>query len=276
MTMTTATTDTYALGSTERELDRLISQASYYGDLTEHVFGLAGIEPGMRVLDIGCGAGDVSFLAARLVGPDGSVTGVDASADAIDLARKRAREAGLANVRFLVDDITSVSLDVPVDALVGRLILMYLADPAAALRKLRPLLAPGGLMVFHEMDIYGAVSQPPCPLLEATAERIRETLRRVGADARVGLRLRQIFQDAGLPEPHMILGARVEGGPDAGAYRQITEITRTLLAPMVQTGVASAAEVDIDTLERRLRAEVLATNATIVLPHFVGAWAVAS
>lgn len=274
--MTTTVPDTYALGDAERELDRLISQASYFGDLTEQVFGRAGIEPGMSVLDLGCGAGDVSFLAARLVGPDGSVTGVDSSAGAVELARRRAREAGLTNVRFVVDDITSVRLDLPVDALVGRLILMYLADPAAALRRwLRHLLAPGGLVVFHEMDLSGATSQPACPLLEATVERVRETLRRVGADVRAGLRLRQIFRDAGLPEPRMILGARVEGGPDCGAYRQITEITRTLLAPMAQTGVASAAEVDVDTLADRLRAEVVAADATIVSPPFVGAWAAA-
>jgi cyclopropane fatty-acyl-phospholipid synthase-like methyltransferase len=68
--------------------------------LTEHVLRLAGVRPGMRVLDVGCGTGDVSFLAASLVGPEGEVIGVDKSPEAVALASQRAAEAGLHNVHF--------------------------------------------------------------------------------------------------------------------------------------------------------------------------------
>ena len=74
-------TTAYILGHDPGELDRLIAQARFFGDLTEEVLRRAGVGPGMRVLDVGCGTGDVSFLAARLVGPTGSVLGVDRSAD---------------------------------------------------------------------------------------------------------------------------------------------------------------------------------------------------
>lgn len=262
----------YGLGHTGQELDRLIDQASFYGDLTEHVLDLAGLEAGMRVLDVGCGPGDVSFLAARMVGPAGAVIAVDHAEPAIATARARAAAAGLDNLHFLVTDLTQLRLELPVDAVVGRLILMHLPDPVAALAHLRTLLAPGGLVVFQEMDLTGSISHPTCPLYETTLERIRETLRRIGADVRVGLRLPQIFAAAGLPTPRMILGARVETGPQTPAYQQIAAITRTLLAPMQQTGVATAAEVDVDTLADRLRAEVTAAGATIVSPHFIGAW----
>ena len=63
-------------------------------DLTEDVLRRAGIGPGVRVLDIGCGVGDVSLLAGKLVGPTGLVLGVDRSADSIDIAQRRATEAG--------------------------------------------------------------------------------------------------------------------------------------------------------------------------------------
>ena len=66
----------YILGHAEDELDRLVDQARFYGNLTEHLFHLAGIQRGMRVLDVGCGVGDMTFLAARLVGPDGYVIGM--------------------------------------------------------------------------------------------------------------------------------------------------------------------------------------------------------
>src|SRR5690606_21893055 len=147
------TATAYTLGHTEQELDRLISQASFFGELTEHVLGLAGLEPGMRVLDVGCGPGDVSFLAARLVGPAGVVIGVDRAEPAIAAARAGADAAGLNNVHFLVADAAEVSLDAPVDAVIGRLILMHLPDPAAVLAHLRTLLVPGGLLVFQEMDL---------------------------------------------------------------------------------------------------------------------------
>jgi ubiquinone/menaquinone biosynthesis C-methylase UbiE len=263
----------YLLGHSNDELDRLIGQARFFGDLTEHLFHLAGLEPGMRVLDVGCGAGDVSLLAARMVGPQGAVVGVDMSPDAIRMARERADAAGLANVAFLTQDVADLDLDAPVDALVGRLVLMYFPDPAAVLRGLLRYLRPGGLVVFQEMDMGAVVSEPHCALLEETAERIRQTFARAGADPRAGLKLWRIFRSAGLPAPQMIQEARVEAGPDSEVYTQVARIARTLLPLMERTGVATAAEVEIETLEARLRDEVVANRAVVVAPPFVGAWA---
>lgn len=266
-------TTTYAIDNTTRELDRLISQASYFGELTDHVLRQAGLAPGMRVLDVGCGPGDVTFLAARLVGPGGAVIGVDRDPRAIAAARARAETAGLANVSFIEANLTEVRVARPVDAVIGRLILMHVPDPPGALRHLREVLVPDGLMVFHEFDLAGSATEPPCPLFDSTLGWVRETLRRVGADPRAGLRLRRWYLEAGLPEPQMILGARIEGGPDAAAYGQVTEIVRTLLVPMERTGVASAADVGIDSLQQRLRDELVGAGAIGIAPPFIGAWA---
>jgi ubiquinone/menaquinone biosynthesis C-methylase UbiE len=267
-----STTTAYSLGHTEQELGRLISQAAFYGDLTEHVLGLAGLQPGMRVLDVGCGPGDVSFLAARFVGESGTVIGVDAAEPAIAVARARAEAARLTNVHFVTADLAGLTLDLPIDAVIGRMILMHLPDPVAVLAHLRTLLAPDGLIAFQEMVLPGGGSDPTCPLFDRSVDRITQTLRRLGADVRVGLRLPRIFRAAGLPDPTMILAAKVESGPHSAAYTYIMETTRTLLPAMQHTGVATAAEVDIDTLPDRLRAEVTAAGATMVSPHLVGAW----
>lgn len=88
----------YILGDSEGELRRLVDQSRFIGELTEQVLRRAGIEQGMSVLDCGCGAGDVSFLVARLVGPSGRIVGIDRSMAGIELARSRAAEAGLVNV----------------------------------------------------------------------------------------------------------------------------------------------------------------------------------
>ncbi|MGW5425482.1 methyltransferase domain-containing protein, partial [Streptomyces sp. NPDC003943] len=76
----------YLLGHSPTETDRLVLQARLYDPITEQALRTAGLRPGMRVLDVGCGAGDVTFLAARIVGPTGSVTGVDAAPRALDVA----------------------------------------------------------------------------------------------------------------------------------------------------------------------------------------------
>jgi 2-polyprenyl-3-methyl-5-hydroxy-6-metoxy-1,4-benzoquinol methylase len=67
----------YVLGHSEREIDRLIAQAGFIEPITRRFFVEAGIAPGMTILDVGCGVGDVAFLAAELVGPSGEVVGID-------------------------------------------------------------------------------------------------------------------------------------------------------------------------------------------------------
>jgi ubiquinone/menaquinone biosynthesis C-methylase UbiE len=263
----------YALGHATGEMERLIEQGRFFGDLTERLFRDAGLRPAMRVLDIGCGVGDVSFLAASLVGPDGAVTGVDRSPEAVAVAASRAAEAGFGNVQFIVGDIASLTLPQPVDVVVGRLVLMYLPNPTAMLRHLRTLVTGGGVLAFQEFDVHGATSEPRCPLFEATVDRVRQTFTKGGIGVRTGLHLGRIFEGAGLRPPTMLLGARVERGPDSRIYRQVAEVTRAVLPLMIRTGVASAETVDIDTLETRLRDEATALDATLVAPPLIGAWA---
>src|SRR6516225_7371369 len=97
----------YVLGHSEQELERLHRQALLVNPITRQYLVEAGVAPGMRVLDIGCGAGDVAFLAAELVGPSGQVVGIDRSADALALARSRADERSLANVTFRESELSA-------------------------------------------------------------------------------------------------------------------------------------------------------------------------
>ena len=84
----------YILGHLQQEIGRLILQATILRPFTERLMRNAEIGPGMRVLDVGCGAGDVSMLAAELVGPSGSVVGIDGNPQVVDLASRRVRTAG--------------------------------------------------------------------------------------------------------------------------------------------------------------------------------------
>ena len=122
------------LGRSEAEHRRLVQQAAFLRPSTERFLRAAGVGSGMRVLDVGCGMGDVSFLVAELVGPSGSVVGIDLDADALAVAEQRRVTMKVANVSFARGDFRSAALGGEFDAALGRLVLMYQADPTDALR----------------------------------------------------------------------------------------------------------------------------------------------
>ena len=135
----------YVLGHGSDEHRRLMLQSRFVGDLTETVFMRAGLAPGMSVLDIGCGAGDVSFLAAAFVGPTGKVLGIDQSPDSVALASERAKSAGLTNVRFEVGVLENLQQAGPFDVLVdyGTLDDLSASDRDRYVRNVVPLARPG-------------------------------------------------------------------------------------------------------------------------------------
>src|SRR5882724_5231354 len=113
-------TPSYVLGHSDGELDRLATQARLIDPITRQFFAEAGIAPGMRVLDIGSGVGDVAFLAAGLVGRSGEVVGVDRSSAALERAEIRRRDLSFDNVSFRIGDPTSMAFDRPFEAVFGR------------------------------------------------------------------------------------------------------------------------------------------------------------
>ena len=124
------------------ELARLRRQAELVDPITRQFLIEAGVTFGMRVLDVGCGAGDVSFIAESLVGPSGEVVGVDRSPDAIAVARERAVGLALGNVTFAQSELSSISFDQPFDAVVGRYVLCFQSHPVSILQTLVTQLKP--------------------------------------------------------------------------------------------------------------------------------------
>ena len=125
---------TYVMGRSEDEARRLEERAEFFARPTRLLFADAGITTGMKVLDIGSGPGDVALLAGELVGATGRVVGVDMNPAVAAAARTRAEAAGMKHVSFIAGDIREVEVEHDFDAVVGRLVLMYSADPAATLR----------------------------------------------------------------------------------------------------------------------------------------------
>jgi SAM-dependent methyltransferase len=265
----------YELGHTDRELKRLNTQAQLVDPMTRQFFISAGIVAGMRVLDIGSGAGDVAFLAAELVGPSGEVIGTDRSPEAVKAALAGAKARSLGNVSFRLGDPTALAFERPFDAIVGRYVLMFSPDPVAMLKGIAGNLRPGGVIVFHEVDWIGIGSQrlPRSPTYELCCAWIVDTFRKVGTNPNMGLGLYSAFLSAGLPAPSMALQALVGGGSSSkNGVDLIADLAITMAAVMEQMGVVTAKELDAATLHARMHGEVSANGSVVVGRYEVGAW----
>lgn len=263
----------YQIGSDAAELERLRRQGQLLAPATRMLLGAAGIRPGLRVLDLGSGAGDVAFLAAELVGPSGAVVGVERSPESVATAEARTKQQGLGNVSFVVGDIHEAAPGGPFDAIVCRLVLMYVPDPVAVLRTQAAQLRPGGVVAPIEFDdIRTAGSVPPTPLVGQLLAWLRETFERVGIATALGSRLWAVLQDAGL-RPLGMLGVQPHFGPhDPGGPFLLAGIARAMLPLIERAGVATAQEVDADTLEARLADELASNDAVFVGPVMQSAW----
>jgi SAM-dependent methyltransferase len=245
-------------------------QAELLKPMTRRVFEDAGIAPGMRVMDLGSGAGDVCLLLAEMVGPAGEVVGLDVDGEAIAHARQRAAEAGFGNITFVQSDVSHYVPDGPIDALVGRLVLLYHPDPVAAIASLAKHLRPGGVVAFMEtwmMPVAG-----PESATKRAATCIIETMRRSGVHLDMGPRLHRVFMDAGLPLPAMRFEAVMDGREDSPSFQLLADTLASLLPKAVEYGIATAEDFDTDSLPARLSAERKALGYAMLTLPMVAAW----
>ena len=261
----------YVLGSSDREMARLAAISRLYRPFTDAWLDSAGLRPGMTVVDLGCGPGDVALAAARRVGPTGRVLGLDDAPRPLEVARRRADEEGLPHVSFERADVTRWQPEEPVDAVVGRCILLHLPDPVGLVRRLAAALGPGAVVAFADVVLVTRASQPPLPLLTAHADWFVETFRRWGRPVDMGLRLAGVFRAAGLPDPVLTADACLERGGEAVGWSIVAGDVTSLLPVLERAGVTTAEEVGPETYEQRLRAQAAAADAVLVNPLLVGA-----
>ena len=275
MTQSTLTTSS-VFGHSGEEIQCLLRQSRLYNPCTQRLLEQAGITAGMKVLDVGSGGGDVTFLAGELVGPSGMVVGVEHDLALLEMARARACAAGLTQVSFVAGDLGDVALARDFDAVIGRNILLYLTNPVARLRIGVQHLRPGGIVAFQEFDfsvIERLLAAEGAPAFSQQVVRwLSAGFHRVGAPVQMGTQLSAAFVEAGLPFPQMRLGSLVGTGPDWAGYDLLAEMLCIILHKQVEYGIVQAEEVDIDRWSERLRAEVIQQRLFIASSILVGAW----
>jgi ubiquinone/menaquinone biosynthesis C-methylase UbiE len=185
----------YALGATAEELGRLIQLASHEEAFVADACGRAGIGDGARVVDAGCGPLGALAALSRIVGPAGTVIGVDANAAALEKAR-----ALVPHVRLVHADVHEVELDANADLVYTRLMLMHQADPLRTLTRMAALLRPGGVVIAHEpseLAAHAPASEPAVPAMTRVWELVIAAARARGARTDFGLRGRAYLTEAG-------------------------------------------------------------------------------
>lgn len=258
----------FADGTDEEQ--RLRDQSTVLDPLTAKLFARAGLQPGMKVLDIGSGAGNVAALAADAVGPEGHVVGIDIDPDAVERARRLMTQRS--NVEFRVGDIHNLDGAARrFDAVVGRAVLMHLQDPTAALRAVARYVRPGGLVCMHEADMTYLWTSQPTPLWDQVRGGILDGLEGLGVHSRMGLDLFSAFRGAGLPDPDLVLESSAGVGASSPAFGW-ANIFEAMLPLMKKLNIEAADSISTEQLTERLDAEISALDGIVLGPLMYGAW----
>lgn len=262
----------YVLGHSERELERLHRQGAVYYDMTRDILVRAGLKKGMRVLDIGCGAGDVSMIAADIVSEEGFVHGIDPAAEALETARRRLAAQGKSWAHFSLGTLEALEDGSQFDAIIGRFVMMHIENPNEALSTLRQRMRPGALISFIEFDLSTAAVYPPLMLAQQCFGWVCEVYRRMGRQIEFGVTLFSAFRAAGLT-PQMAGLTRITTANDEAGIDFLVESVRSLLPVIMKLGIATEETVSINTLHQRLLREAHSGEHCAFYPSLVGAWA---
>ena len=263
----------YVMGQTDEERQRLIQQSAYLEPLTELMLREAGLKPGMSVLDIGCGTGGSSHVAARLVGPTGRVVGLDRDEATLQVARDLAASVGLKHLTFQCGTAETVQFAEKVDAVIGRFVLIHQKEPLVIVRQAVPFVREGGIVAFLEPDFSArTLSWPRLDTYEAMCGHVHTLFVRAGLPYDMGLRLHRTLHDAGVRSIRLKIDSIVGGGRGHFMHRWLASTIGTLAPKLEMLGITTAAALELATLEARLEEEAERSKSHLQMYPLIAAW----
>jgi ubiquinone/menaquinone biosynthesis C-methylase UbiE len=232
-------------------------------EFTQRLLADCGIKKGMRVLDVGCGSGDVTIMMSEIVGDSGEVVGFDISENALSIARNAVKEKHISIAQFIQADITELPESIGTfDVIIGRRVLMYQSDAAKSINSLLPYLTAKGKMIFQESDCM-AVSfhADSMPLHTKVQNWTWNTVAKEGGNIHIGRQLYSLMKNAKLNI--LLIRAEAilhtfESGSDFGW------VTKMMEPRMISQNVVTAEEIDTNTLEDRLQLELSRSDTPFI------------
>jgi ubiquinone/menaquinone biosynthesis C-methylase UbiE len=233
----------YILATGGKDVQRLRLLHEVYGPGTQALFQRVGLRDGQRVVEIGCGSGNIACWVAQQVAPSGSVMGIDISPEQIEEARQQAQRLNLRNIEFQVADAYSPRLpEATFDFVYCRLVLMHLTRPEEGLRAMRSLARPGGHVVCEELDLGCWICDPPATAMTRFFELNAALGQRRGENFSLGASLHQLFRQVGFANPEVSANFALAL---RGEKKRLLGMTFAEFAPeLVSEGLASQEEVD--------------------------------
>jgi ubiquinone/menaquinone biosynthesis C-methylase UbiE len=227
--------------------------------------------PGQRLLDVGCGPGTITLDLARRVAP-GEVVGIDVSADVITAAEADRAQAGIDQVRFAVGDVYALEDDdATYDVVHAHQVLQHLSDPVHALRELRRVLKPGGVLAVRDGDYGGFIWSPADPRLTRWNELYHQVTARNDGEADAGRFLPAWVRAAGFGDARVTSSTWTFADPDTRAWwgdlwaERVAAPASAFAGQAVAYGLSEAAE--LQDLAAGWRAWAAADDAVLLIPH---------
>jgi SAM-dependent methyltransferase len=233
----------YLLSQGQADVYRLGLINQLYGPPTEVILLELGLKPGLRVVEIGCGSGNMTCWLAQQVGPTGHVTGIDASPDSLDQARQQAASRGLTNVAFETGDINALALPPrSFDIAYCRCVLMHQRKPEVGLGQMARLVRPGGVVLCEELDLSRCFFDPPALHMTRMMELNVAIGDRHEVPYRLGSSINSLLQKAGLVDHEVrLISPTVLRGP----IKDLLTLSFRQYAPkLLETGLSKRTEVD--------------------------------
>jgi SAM-dependent methyltransferase len=194
------------------------------------------------------------------------------SPDIVALARQHAAENSVITVSFEHSTVNDITVDEPVDAVIGRLILMHLPEPIAALRRLATLVRPGGVIAFSDFDMTAARSVPWLPTWQTAAEEIARAFRGAGLDPQFGATLHRLFRHAGLGTPTLTISAPIGTANDTEHASYVANSWRLMHPVAERLGAVDGRLADLEALQSNLCDEIATADGMAMLPALITAW----
>lgn len=239
--------------------------ASIGDDITRKLIERGEIKSGMKILDLGCGDGNVTFLLSNYVGPEGIVVGIDSNENAIDNAKKKSKELGLSNLYFIVGDITQ---DFKIehsnfDVIIVRRVLMYLSNPQSSIATAIKYLKPNGIFLAQENNI----SQTPIglesmPHHKKINDLIRKTLERENVNFNLGFELCTILTDSGLKVENVWAEAVLSTPNQPTPWFFLAQVMKDRM--LTHKVISDVSELELETLGERLTNERMENTRTFI------------